>query len=108
MVNKVLTEIHRYWFGLLTAPSDAARGKAEMWFTQSDLTDSFIRDNFGKYLNAARSTEWDLPNLSREEKAGLIVLLDQFPRNIYRDSADAFASDEKARAIARELVKDGE
>jgi uncharacterized protein (DUF924 family) len=108
MVNKVLTDIHRYWFGLLTAPSDAARSKAEMWFTRSDLTDAFIRDNFGKYLNAARTTEWDLPNLSREEKVGLIVLLDQFPRNIFRETGDAFASDAKARAIARELVRDGE
>ena len=38
---------------------------------------------------------------------GLVVLLDQFPRNIYRTTADAFAYDAKARDIARELAARG-
>ena len=108
MVKKVLTDIHRYWFGELTSPTtEVAKEKMDLWFRQSDATDAHIRDTFGKYLDAARTTEWDLPNLAREEQVALVVLLDQFPRNIFRQSADAFAYDAKARRISGELLKGG-
>jgi uncharacterized protein (DUF924 family) len=107
MVKKVLTDIHRYWFGELRAPGDIPKEQMELWFTVKPETDAHIRDTYGKYLEAAKSTEWDLANLSRMEQVGLVVLLDQFPRNIYRESGDAFAYDAKALSIARELLKGG-
>lgn len=107
MVKKVLTDIYDYWFGALRSPGDMPAEKAEIWFSAKPGTDAHIRDTFGKYLEAARETEWDLANLSRMEQVGLVVLLDQFPRNIYRTTGDAFAYDRKALAIARELLKDG-
>ena len=45
--------------------------------------------------------------MSREEQAGLVVLLDQFPRNIFRDSGEAFAYDAKALGIAKKLIERG-
>ncbi len=103
----VLQDIHRYWFGELTAPTERTPDKAGMWFAQSDETDAHIRDTYGRYLDAAAAIDWDLGALSREEQVGLIVLLDQFPRNIYRTTGEAFAYDAKARAIARKLLADG-
>jgi uncharacterized protein (DUF924 family) len=108
MVKKVLADIHRYWFGDLAASQGTpSPEKIGMWFTVKPETDDHIRQTFGKYIDAAASTEWDLANLSHTEQVALVVLLDQFPRNIYRDSGQAFAYDAKARAIAGELVKGG-
>lgn len=107
MVKKVLTDIHRYWFGELRSPDDLPAAQSEMWFSVRPETDDYIRATFGKYLEPAKTTAWDLANLSRMEQVALVVLLDQFPRNIYRESADAFAYDAKALSIARELMRDG-
>ena len=108
MVKKVLTDIYRYWFG---DPDDmspeAAKARMDMWFGAKAETDDHIRDTFGKYLPAAKDTEWDLAHLSHEEQVALVILLDQFPRNIYRTTADAFAYDAKALHVARQLTKNG-
>ena len=53
---------------------------------------------------AARDTAWDLAALTRRQQVALIVMLDQFPRQIHRNSGDAFACDATALAIARRLT----
>mgnify|MGYP000005861350 CR=1 FL=1 len=60
-----------------------------------------------KAIDKAAAVDWDIDTLSREEKAGLIVLLDQFPRNIHRESGQAFAYDEKARGLAARMIEPG-
>jgi uncharacterized protein (DUF924 family) len=108
MVKKVLTDIHRYWFGGLNSPTDkVAPEQVKTWFEPTKEVDEHIRDTFGKYLEAAKETEWDVDNLSRMEQVGLVILLDQFPRQIHRESGDAFAYDEKALSIARRLLAAG-
>ena len=49
---------------------------------------------------------WDLSALTRQQQVGLVILLDQFPRQIFRKTGDAFAYDEKARSVARPLTAD--
>jgi len=105
--KKILKEVYRYWFGTLAGPHDFPEEKADIWFKQSDETDRYICDNFGAAIAEASKIEWNLDELSREEQVGLIVLLDQFPRNIFRTSAEAFAYDGKARKIARSLINNG-
>ena len=108
MVKKVLTDIHRYWFGELRSPAEQpAKEKMEMWFRRSEATDARIRETFGKYLAAAGATEWDVSHLAPAEQVALVVLLDQFPRNIFRESGEAFAYDEKARTLARDVIAAG-
>ncbi len=108
MVKKVLTDIHRYWFGEISSPTETvAPEQLQIWFQPSKEVDDHIREAFGKYLEPAKETEWDLDNLSRMEQVGLVVLLDQFPRQIHRESGDAFAYDEKALSIARRLLAGG-
>jgi uncharacterized protein (DUF924 family) len=103
----ILDEVHRFWFGPLSAPADLAKEKAEIWFTQSDATDREVNQRFGAFLRPAAEADWDLAALSREQAVGLVVLLDQFPRNIFRTSAKAFAFDPVAREIARHLIAAG-
>ncbi len=106
-LQPVLRDIHRYWFGDIASPTGANPEKAATWFRQSDATDAHIRDAYGRYIDRAAAIDWDLGALSREEQVALVVLLDQFPRNIYRTTGQAFAYDEKARRIAARLIADG-
>lgn len=107
MDQAVLDEIHRYWFGELRAPTDINRDKAELWFKQSDATDDYIRATYGRYIPEAAKIAWNLDALSRSEQAALVVLLDQFPRNIFRGSGESFAYDARALEIARALLAGG-
>jgi uncharacterized protein (DUF924 family) len=104
MDKKILDEVHQFWFGELKSPDDHAEGKKENWFKKSDEFDETIRSRFGAYLDEAAATEWDLPSLSRTQQVGLVILLDQFPRNVFRTTGQAFAYDERARQVARALI----
>jgi len=106
-LQPILRDIHRYWFGDIAAPDQRDESRSDFWFRQSDATDAHIRAAYEPYLEKAAAVDWDLDALSREEQVGLIVLLDQFPRNIYRTTGDAFAYDAMAREIARKLVAGG-
>ena len=106
-LTPVLRDIHHYWFGDLASPTDQNPEKAAIWFRQSDDTDAHIRETYGAYVPRAAAIDWDLGALSREEQVGLVILLDQFPRNIFRTSGEAFAYDDKALAIARKLLAIG-
>jgi uncharacterized protein (DUF924 family) len=107
MNSSVLRDVHEFWFGPLASPSDFPKDKSEIWFRQSDATDDLIRERFGRLISEAASADWSLDRLSRVEQVGLVVLLDQFPRNIHRSSGEAFAHDPAARAIAGELMVGG-
>jgi uncharacterized protein (DUF924 family) len=102
-----LRDVHRYWFGELKAPDDLQKDRTRIWFKQSDEIDRHIRGTYGPLIPEAAAIAWDIGLLSREEAVALVVLLDQFPRNIFRDSAEAFAYDGKARETTRALIGTG-
>jgi uncharacterized protein (DUF924 family) len=105
MDTAVLDAVHRYWFGDLAGPPP--QELMDRWFRPTPEVDAHIREAFGKHLDEARATDWNLGALTRQQQIGLVVLLDQFPRQIWRTSGEAFAYDAKARSIARELVDGG-
>jgi uncharacterized protein (DUF924 family) len=90
-VNNVL----RYWFGELTYDD---------WFTRKDQTDKAITERF---LALYRSLANAVPKEAyREPRAALaaIIVLDQFPRNMFRGKAEAFATDDLALEVARNAL----
>lgn len=106
MNRNALSEIYGYWFGdRVSAGLNDER--IRMWMQQSDETDRVIRRRFGLLLPEAAAVEWNLDELTREETIGLVVLFDQFPRNLHRTSGEAFAYDHLARNISRRLVASG-
>jgi uncharacterized protein (DUF924 family) len=107
MTQSRLRGIHRYWFGELTSPGDHLPNTGELWFRQSDETDRHVSEAYGSFIEEAAGKDWDMSGLSREESLGLVVLLDQFPRNIFRNSGKQFAFDEKARDITAALTSGG-
>jgi uncharacterized protein (DUF924 family) len=107
MPNPMLRDIHRYWFGELTSPGDHLPNTGELWFRKSDETDRHILETYEAFIHEAAGKEWDLGSLTREESVALVVLFDQFPRNIFRSSGQQFAFDKKAREIAATLASGG-
>lgn len=107
MDRSVLRDVYDYWVGELASPDEINSERITMWMRQSDATDREIRERHGRHVAGAAATDWEVEALTREEAIGLIVLLDQFPRNLHRTTGDAFAHDAKARDVARRLVAGG-
>ena len=77
------------------------------WFAKSDAFDGEIRRRFEALHHAAARGELDGWSETAEGALALLLLLDQFPRNLYRGSPHAFAADPLARRIARAAVDRG-
>jgi len=79
----------------------------KQWFAHSPAFDEAIRLKFEPVHMAASRGEYDGWAETAEGALALLILLDQFPRNLYRGSAHSYATDGKARAIARAAVASG-
>ncbi len=77
------------------------------WFAKSAAFDEVIRLKFEPTHHRAARGEYDAWMKTADGALALLILLDQFPRNLYRDSGHAFATDAKARAIARAAIESG-
>ncbi|MBF2065589.1 MAG: DUF924 domain-containing protein [Calothrix sp. C42_A2020_038] len=100
-----VNEIIDFWFGSCT---DAGYGKPrEVWFSKELDFDQTIRTRFLKdYEKAALGylDDWKAAPLS---SLALILLLDQFPRNMFRGTSEAFATDWEALSVAQHAIKQG-
>jgi uncharacterized protein (DUF924 family) len=112
--DQVLT----YWFGADYSTQlfdDNYAHNAALWFKIDWQTDEFIRDTFGTLLEWAESgrlnydegdndyAEW----LTNERGTlALIIVLDQFSRNVYRGTAKMFANDARALELSLKLLND--
>ncbi|MEO8114109.1 MAG: DUF924 family protein [Phenylobacterium sp.] len=79
----------------------------EKWFKKNTAFDGAIRLKFEPVHHRAARGEFDAWAATAEGALALLLLLDQFPRNLYRNSGHAFATDGKARAVARAAVEAG-
>jgi uncharacterized protein (DUF924 family) len=77
------------------------------WFAKSPAFDEAIRRDYEADHHAAARGEHDAWIETPEGALALMLLLDQFPRNLFRGSAHAFATDPKARSLARLAVARG-
>jgi uncharacterized protein (DUF924 family) len=77
------------------------------WFKKQSAFDEAIRLKFEPVHHAAARGEYDAWTESPEAALALLILLDQFPRNLYRGSGHAYATDPKAQSIARTAVEAG-
>lgn len=79
----------------------------DAWFTRSDDFDAEIRRRFLATAEAAAAGELDEWSDEPESALALTIALDQFPRNLFRGQARAFAGDAKARSVARKAIAAG-
>jgi uncharacterized protein (DUF924 family) len=77
------------------------------WFAKSEAFDGQIRERFEAWHHAAARRELDGWAATADGSLGLLLLLDQFPRNLFRNSGHAYATDPLARHFARRAVAAG-
>ena len=90
-------EILDFWFGLTQT----------QWFGPDDEVDAKIARRFGELWSEQRQCPAESFLASAEEALAAVILFDQFPRNMFRDSAESFATDQLALAIARAAIDRG-
>jgi uncharacterized protein (DUF924 family) len=101
----LVQDILHFWFG---QPGSALRGSfRDAWFKKDPAFDDEIRRHFLGPTEAAARGEHDSWQADPEGALALVVALDQFPRNVYRGQAKAFAADPKARQVADSAIARG-
>jgi uncharacterized protein (DUF924 family) len=90
-------QVSDFWFG----------AGAQKWYSKDDAFDAEIRERFLPTYEAAaagRLADWEA---APEGALALVILLDQFPRNMFRGSPRTFAADPLALAVAKLAVARG-
>lgn len=98
MTIKTAQDVLDFWFSPDMEPH---------WFAKSDAIDARIRDQFAATYEAAHRRELDHWAETPDGALALIVVLDQFPRNIFRSTGRAFESNDIALDHARAAVDAG-
>ncbi len=88
-------DIIRFWFSEL---------EPKQWWKKDRQLDQTITQRFSQLHQKASQCELVTWRSSPQGRLAEIIILDQFSRNIYRDSAKAFACDELALALAQEAI----
>ncbi|HEY4134905.1 MAG TPA: DUF924 family protein [Alphaproteobacteria bacterium] len=94
-----------FWFG----PSGSAERESPrgVWFKSDPAFDVLLRDSFLADQRRAANGDYDSWVGTPEGTVALLLLLDQLPRNLYRGTAQSFATDARAREIAGITVPRG-
>ena len=100
-----LQAIHEFWFGpeVLDARVVSKR-QSSLWWSKSAAVDAQIRERFEPMLQQELQGQF-AEQQTPSDMLARIILLDQFPRNMYREQAQAFAYDERARLLASQLCQ---
>ena len=98
-------EILAFWFA---RPGEAGYGQPRgEWFRKDDGFDDAIRSRFLPSVEAALAGQLVHWAATPDGLLALLILLDQFPRNLFRGKARAFAGDEQARKLTAKALKQG-
>ena len=94
-------EVLTFWFG------DRPEEKRAVWFQRDPEFDAEIVARFTAAYEAAAAGRLDDMAGAPCGCLALVIILDQFPRNMFRDDSRAFATDGQALALAREALDTG-
>ena len=97
-MNERAKKILDFWF---------VESNMQDWFKKDEKYDEKIRGLFFQDLKKAINNEYEEWQDNAEECVALVILLDQFSRNLYRNTPDAFAQDYKTRLIVNEAIDRG-
>jgi uncharacterized protein (DUF924 family) len=103
-VDKPYERILSFWFG---QSAEETKERASRWWKKDPAFDEEIRSEFEADLLRATRGELDSWLEQPESAVAFVVLLDQFSRNMYRDTPEAFAQDERALAATLQGLERG-
>jgi uncharacterized protein (DUF924 family) len=97
----IASDVHRFWFG---PPPLASR---DVWFRKDPAFDATIGTRFGEAIAAALAGAFGEWTATARGALARVLLLDQFTRNAFRDTAAAFSGDARALATAEDAIARG-
>ena len=92
--------ITTFWFGPPADDAATAQARRGLWWSKNPATDNQIRRHFAQHVTAAAFGKYAAWADEPQGRLALILLFDQFPRNLYRNSPRAFACDSLALELA--------
>jgi uncharacterized protein (DUF924 family) len=96
-----------WWFGCAETATEVVQAKGKLWFGKKKAQDAEALARFGDLVDKASAgglNEWVA---NPDGWLALVLLLDQLPRMIYRDTPKAFAGDARAQALVEHGLKLG-
>ncbi|WP_191489952.1 DUF924 family protein [Pseudomonas sp. FEN] len=93
-----------WWFGSAETPAAMVADKARLWFGKRDSQDLEARKRFGGLVEQALAGDLAAWAQCPEGWLALVILLDQLPRMIFRDTPKAFSADARAQALVAQGV----
>lgn len=94
----------QWWFGTADNPNEVAAQQGGLWFGKRDSQDREARERFADLVDQALAgglTEW---TQRPEGWLALVLLLDQLPRMIYRDTPAALSGDPRAQTLVAQGI----
>lgn len=101
-------EVLKFWFADAAESPAATEQRNELWFKSDKALDKQIWELFGDSVVDAANGRYAGWSESPEGQLALILLLDQFPRNIFRGTAEAFRYDSQALALSQQGISTGQ
>lgn len=102
MSQTEISSVLDFWFSDAELDSPEIDSRMDRWFGSSDDLDRQIQEQFGELIDRASAGELDHWAESPQGRLALIIVLDQFRRNIYRGEAAAFTHDKQALKLSIE------
>ena len=104
----LINDILEFWIKDADSDPVSAKQQSTIWFNASESLDQELRDRFGELLERGGAGELDHWRSTPQGSLALIILLDQFSRNIYRGTSEAFDFDAQALTICQSMQQSGQ
>src|SRR5438045_7552164 len=101
-------DVLSFWFGAPATDEASYQKKIQRWFRGGKAVDDEIRARFGDLHERAVAGEDDHWAQTPRGRRALIIVLDQFTRNLGRGTPAAYAGDKKAQKLTLEALDRGE
>lgn len=99
--------IHEFWFGTDKDDVKAADQQKKLWWSKDTALDDLIAQRFKQLTVAAGDGSLNSWSTNPRGLLALILLTDQFPRNMYRGTPDSFAYDHIALQWSSQALRQG-
>lgn len=107
LLHPGVEELLAFWFDFDSGDAAAVEHRMRRWFSSTPDEDRELERRFGALAREAAVGALDPLAPSPLGRLGLILLLDQLPRNLYRRQPEAFASDSRALALCTDGLDKG-
>ena len=105
--SDLIADVLSFWLGRPAEDAEALNAKFMRWYQGGETMDAQVRQRYSALIERALRGELEHWRMSKSGRLALIVMLDQFTRNIYRATPRAYAGDARALELALEVLRDG-